>query len=172
MSISIVGMSICPLIPFWTQPSRKPSKAMHIAGSEKHQLKLAWVTRDANQHQRFLTIAWLDLTNAYGSVSHQLIQFALSNYHAQRELLAPVSRLYESRQAVITCKKWRPSQYIWQLGSFRETLYLSPSSTPPSTSCWIIYTIRAQMHDIISPPPPESYQPCSMLMTSASLSIV
>ncbi len=48
-----------------------------IAGCGEHQLKLVSVIKDANRHQRSLAIAWLDLANAYGSVSHQLIQFAL-----------------------------------------------------------------------------------------------
>ena len=74
----------------------------HIAGCEEHQLKLASVIKDANQHQRSLAIAWLDLANVYGSVSHQLIQFALSHYYTPAEFLAQVSNLYENQQAVIT----------------------------------------------------------------------
>ncbi len=70
----------------------------HIAGCEEHQLKLASVIKDANQHQQSLAIAWLDLANAYGRVSHQLIQFALSHYHAPSEFLALDSNLYENQQ--------------------------------------------------------------------------
>lgn len=74
-----------------------------IPGCEKHQVKLAFVVNDANQHQRSLTIAWLDLSNAYGSIRHQHIQFALSHYHVPPEFLALVSNLCENQQAVITC---------------------------------------------------------------------
>ena len=91
----------------------------HIAGCEEHQLKLASVISDANQNQRSLTIAWLDLANAYGSVSHQLIQFALSHYHAPREFLALVSSLYESQQAVITCKQWESTPVDLTVGVFQ-----------------------------------------------------
>ena len=74
---------------------------------------------DANQHQRSLTIAWLDLANAHGSVSHQLIQFALSHYHAPTEFLALVSSLYESQQAVITCKQWESKPVDLTVGIFQ-----------------------------------------------------
>ena len=53
-----------------------------IAGCEEHQLKLSSIIRVANKNQRSLTVAWLDLANAYGSVNHKLIEFALSHYHA------------------------------------------------------------------------------------------
>ena len=65
-----------------------------IAGCEEHQLKLSSVIRDANKHHHSLAIAWLDLANAYGSVHHKLIRFALSHYHAQPELIALTSSLY------------------------------------------------------------------------------
>ena len=48
-----------------------------IPGCEEHQFTLSSVIRDANQHQRSLTIVWLDIADAYGSVNYHLIQFAL-----------------------------------------------------------------------------------------------
>ena len=36
---------------------------------------------DAKHNRRQIVVAWLDLKNAYGSVRHNLIQFALSWFH-------------------------------------------------------------------------------------------
>ena len=90
-----------------------------IAGGEEHQLKLSSIIRDANKHQRSLTIAWLDLANAYGSVNHQLIQFALSHYHAPPELIALTSSLYHNQQAIITCQNWQTNPVSLQVGVFQ-----------------------------------------------------
>ena len=39
-----------------------------IAGCEEHQLKLSSIIHDVNKKQRLLTVAWLDLANAYMAV--------------------------------------------------------------------------------------------------------
>ena len=90
-----------------------------IAGCEEHQLKLSSIIRDANRHHRSLAIAWLDLANAYGSVHHKLIQFALSHYHAPPELIALISSLYHNQQAIITCQKWATNTVNLQVGVFQ-----------------------------------------------------
>ena len=90
-----------------------------IAGCEEHQLKLSSIIHDANKNQRSLTVAWLDLANAYGSVNHQLIQFALSHYHAPRELIVLTSHLYHNQQAIITCKNWQTNPVSLQVGVFQ-----------------------------------------------------
>ena len=41
-----------------------------IPGCEEHQFKLHSVLQDANPNARSLTIAWIDLENAHGSVPH------------------------------------------------------------------------------------------------------
>ena len=54
-------------------------------GVVDHQAKLAAIIKLAQQQKRSLTIAWLDIANAYGSVHHSLIQFSLAHYHAPLE---------------------------------------------------------------------------------------
>ena len=90
-----------------------------IAGCEEHQLKLSSIIRDANKNQRSLTVAWLDLANAYGSVHHKLIEFALSHYHVPRELIALTSNLYNNQQAIITCQNWQTDPIGLQVGVFQ-----------------------------------------------------
>jgi hypothetical protein len=59
------------------------------------------------------------LANAYGSVNHQLIKFALSHYHAPRELIALTSSLYHNQQAIITCRHWQTKAVSLQVGVFQ-----------------------------------------------------
>jgi len=37
--------------------------------------------REAKESTRQIVVTWIDLANAYGSVRHNLIQFALNWYH-------------------------------------------------------------------------------------------
>ena len=90
-----------------------------IAGCEEHQMKLASIIRDANKHQRSVSVAWLDLANAYGTVHHKLIEFALSHYYAPPELTALVSNFYCNQQAIITCQQWTTNPINLQVGVFQ-----------------------------------------------------
>ena len=57
-----------------------------IPGCTEHQFKLATAIQEARKKHQSLTICWLDLANAYGSVHHQLIQFTLRHH-----IMHPVS---------------------------------------------------------------------------------
>ena len=52
-----------------------------VAGCVEHTFSLQELLRDAYEHRRSIVVAWLDLANAYGSVTHNLIQFALEWYY-------------------------------------------------------------------------------------------
>ena len=53
-----------------------------VPGVSEHHSKLAAIISGAIKNKRSLAMAWLDIANAYGSVHHSLIQFALRRYHA------------------------------------------------------------------------------------------
>ena len=48
-----------------------------IAGCLEHTFMLYEALKEAKDEQRQILVAWIDLANAYGSVRHNLIQFAL-----------------------------------------------------------------------------------------------
>ncbi|XP_060082190.1 uncharacterized protein LOC132561508 [Ylistrum balloti] len=50
-------------------------------GCIEHTSAITQLIREAKINQRDLTVVWLDLANAYGSVPHQLIFKALEHYH-------------------------------------------------------------------------------------------
>ena len=61
-----------------------------IPGVTEHQCKLAAIIKEAKRSKHSLVVTWLDIANAYGSVHHSLIQFALQHYHAPpRALQSP-----------------------------------------------------------------------------------
>ena len=56
---------------------------------------------DAKHEQRQILVTWLDLCNAYGSVKHNLVQFALHWYHVPESLCTLVLNYYDKIHASI-----------------------------------------------------------------------
>ena len=52
-----------------------------FSGCVEHTSAISQLIREAKVNQRDLTVIWLDLANAYGTVPHQLIDTALKHYH-------------------------------------------------------------------------------------------
>ena len=76
------------------------------SGCVEHHVKLAAVISSARKSHRSLAIAWLDIANAYGSVHHSLIQFALSHYHLPVEFSQMVQSLYSGLSASVISHEW------------------------------------------------------------------
>ena len=66
-----------------------------------HTSLISEALRDARSHQRSICVSWLDLRNAFGSVRHSLIQFALRHYFFPRHFQQLVFSYYESLVAMV-----------------------------------------------------------------------
>ena len=64
-----------------------------LAGCAEHTTMLAELLRNTKENARQIRICWTDLENAFGSLRHDLIQFALSWYHFPLKLRSFVKRL-------------------------------------------------------------------------------
>ena len=82
---------------------RRFGRVMSIFGSLKKDVfgsrELSWKAKVYNAvvvpMMPILTVFWLDLANAFGSIHHQLICFSLKHYHAPASMIATVSNLYQ-----------------------------------------------------------------------------
>ena len=74
---------------------------------------------DAKHNQREIVVSWLDLCNAYGSVKHNLVQFALRWYHVPRWLCDLISNYYDKICASIQTKEWSSATFLFDLGLFQ-----------------------------------------------------
>ena len=90
-----------------------------VPGCTEHQSKLATIIQEARKKHRSLTVCWLDLANAYGSVHHQLIHFALKHYHAPSKLTNTVASLYSGLNAIITADSWSTPVVPLQTGVYQ-----------------------------------------------------
>jgi hypothetical protein len=64
-------------------------------GCLEHSFAMFEALLDAKFNQRQIVVSWLDLKNAYGSVRHNLIQFALSWFHVPQLIRELIFDYYE-----------------------------------------------------------------------------
>ncbi|XP_072020240.1 uncharacterized protein [Amphiura filiformis] len=73
---------------------------------------------DAKQNAREI-VAWLDLANAYGSVAHNLIQFALEWYNVPSTTRELIFNYYGALFVRVRTKKWTSDWFMYQIGLFQ-----------------------------------------------------
>ena len=91
----------------------------NVPGCSEHQMKLWYTLSDAKSQQKSVSVCWIDLANAYGSVSHQLIRLSLLHYHAPPIFQHMVQNLYNGLSASVATKEWSTSPYPINLGIFQ-----------------------------------------------------
>ena len=88
-------------------------------GCLEHSFAMFEALLDAKHNQRQIVIAWLDLKNAYGSVRHNLIQFALSWFHVPLIIRQLILNYYDKICAQIRSKEWRTPFFVFDIGLFQ-----------------------------------------------------
>ena len=117
-----------------------------MPGCLEHSFALAEALRDASFNQRQIVITWIDLANAYGSVRHNLIQYALNWYHVPILVQKLIFNYYEKLAATVVTREWSTGFFLFDIGLFQGCvlstilfdcvfqlclLYTSPSPRDP-----------------------------------------
>ena len=84
-----------------------------VPGCLEHTFTLMEALKEAKEHQRQIVISWLDLANAYGSVRHNLIQFALNWYYVPLIIQELIFDYYEKLCAMVITKGWSTVFSYW-----------------------------------------------------------
>jgi hypothetical protein len=90
-----------------------------VPGCIEHSFSLFEALREAKSGKRAIVVSWLDLANAYGSVRHNLIQFALNWYHVPTAIQALIFDYYNKLCAKVTTKEWSTGFFLFDLGLFQ-----------------------------------------------------
>ena len=88
-------------------------------GCLEHSFAMFEALLDAKHNQRQIVVAWLDLKNAYGSVRHNLIQFALSWFHVPLIIRQLILDYYDKICAQIRTKEWKTPFFVFDIGLFQ-----------------------------------------------------
>ena len=75
--------------------------------------------KDAHTKHKSLTVCWLDLANAFGSVHHQLIDFCLHHYHAPMPFISTIRSLYSNLSATVSAGSWSTRCIPLQVGVYQ-----------------------------------------------------
>ena len=90
-----------------------------VAGCVEHTFMLYEALKEAKEEQRQIVVAWIDLANAYGSVRHNLIQFALHWYHVPEAIQELVFDYYEKIMARVETSAWHTDFFRFDIGVFQ-----------------------------------------------------
>lgn len=90
-----------------------------IAGCVEHSFMLFEALKEAKEETRQIVVTWIDLANAYGSVRHNLIQFALDWYHVPKRVQALIFNYYEKLMAKVVTKEWTTGFFLFDIGLFQ-----------------------------------------------------
>jgi hypothetical protein len=91
----------------------------NVAGCIEHSATLAEAIRDARRNKKNIVINWLDLANAFGSVKHSLITFALGWYHVPSKCINLIKLYYSSLYARVVTKNWSTNLIAFLKGVFQ-----------------------------------------------------
>ena len=75
--------------------------------------------KEAKTVHRQIVVPWIDLANAYGSVRHNLIQFALNWYHVPPLIQKIIFDYYEKLCAMVVTQKWSTGFFLFDIGLFQ-----------------------------------------------------
>lgn len=90
-----------------------------IAGCVEHSFMLFEAMKEAKEEKRQIVVSWIDLANAYGSVRHNLIQFALEWFHVPKEMQKLIFNYYEKLMAKVKTKEWTSGFFLFDIGLFQ-----------------------------------------------------
>ena len=90
-----------------------------VPGCTEHHSKLAHIISEARTKHKALTVTWLDLANAYGSVNHALIEFSVKHYHAPPRFLSLLRSLYSGLIGKIVTMDWTTSVFPLDVGVYQ-----------------------------------------------------
>ena len=93
-----------------------------VSGCIEHTYLLNEALKDAKRSRRQIIVTWVDLANAYGSVPHNLIQFALSWYHIPLHIRKLIFQYYEILKAMVSCPSWK-TKFFNSIGLFQAAFY-------------------------------------------------
>ena len=103
----------------YLDPSIQKAFIRATPGCTEHHLNLACILADAKRKHKSLTVALLDLANAYDCVHHSLIDFSLHTYHAPSYFCNVVASLYSGVSARLFTDAWTTSLFHLNIGVYQ-----------------------------------------------------
>ena len=94
-----------------------------INGCIEHIQVLQEIIEDAKKKKKSLHASFYDLTDAYGSVKHKLIEYCLKHYHVPVSEIEYIMNLYSKLRGKIVSKDWVTDVFNFCRGIFAGDYY-------------------------------------------------
>ena len=89
-----------------------------VAGCWEHTAMMWSALKDARKAKESLAVLWLDLANAYGSVPHKLIVFALRRYQVPEDWISLIMAYYDGMWGRTTASGVSSEWVLYEKGIF------------------------------------------------------
>ena len=90
-----------------------------VAGCIEHSTIAAEALKDAKRAQKSICVSWLDLANAFGSVRHSLLLFALRWYGVSNVLIELFDAYYKRLYVSVQGASWSTDLISYDIGLFQ-----------------------------------------------------
>ena len=90
-----------------------------VSGCVEHTQALMEMLVDAKVNKQDVVVLWCDLANAYGSVNHNLVQFALEWYHIPEPIRKIIFAYYDQLFVMVKTEKWTTDLLRFEKGLFQ-----------------------------------------------------
>jgi hypothetical protein len=74
---------------------------------------------DAKSNEKPLSMLFLDVTNAYGSLRHPFIQTAMEIYKVPKSIIKYIMKFYHQATVQVTSRNGDSNPFVWQKGVFQ-----------------------------------------------------
>ena len=103
----------------YLKPPTQKGFLPYISGCVEHTQALSEILLDARRRKKNIVVCWLDLANAYGSISHNLVQFAAEWYHIPETIREIIYLYYDNLSVSVSLENWTSPPIQYERGLFQ-----------------------------------------------------
>ena len=109
----------------YINPSHQKAFLEGINGCTEHIKVIQEIIQDAKSNKKTFHASWFDLTDAFGSISHDLIQFCCKHFHIPEKERLYIHSLYSQLVGKVVTKDWISEVFNFLKGIFQGDPYSS-----------------------------------------------
>ena len=103
----------------YLDPSAQKAYIEGINGCVEHIQVVQEIIRHAKHTKHTAHMTWLDLTDAFGSVAHELIPYVLTHYHLPQQVISYIQDIYSKLAGRVVTKDWETETFEFLKGVFQ-----------------------------------------------------
>ena len=81
------------------------------------------IIQDAKANKKTVHFSWFDLTDAFGSISHFLIDYCMKHFNVPEKEIHYINNLYRQLQGKVVNKEWSSDIFTFLKGVFQGDPY-------------------------------------------------